>query len=159
MSVDVNKLQKTIFDLENRVKNVAIVYPIIAGFCFFVLSWVVMAENARYLDRALFVLLGMIFGRKFGTATRIVLEERKALLEGYLELYHTINKPTVVEAKPAESVPAKVEQKEPEPMPTTASEAVVKAEIPAVAAPPTVATSVEVKDKPTKVPMKKKLKA
>lgn len=165
MEVDVNKLQKSISSLEDRAKHVAIVYPAVAGLCFFLLSWVIMAENARYLDRVLFVLIGAIFGRKFGTATKAVLEERKTLLKGYLELHRTINKPVVVETEPTLVKP---EQKVAETMPTTASEAVVKVDIPSdaalpnvpsVAVPSDVKEALKDKGKTTKVQVKKKVKS
>ena len=61
----------------------------------------------------------LIFGRMFGTLAKHTLEERRTILAGYLELYDMVNK------TPASPV------KLPETVPSEASEAVVKVEIPA----------------------------
>ena len=155
MSFDVNRLRAMASNLEDRSKTVWVVYPLITALCFFVGSYVVMTESSNYLDRAAFVVVGLIFGRMFGTLAKHTLEERRTILAGYLELYDMINK-----APP----PAKL----PETVPSEASEAVAKVEIPAepnlpnipsVAAPEEVKAALKAgkaKGKPTKLPPKQR---
>ena len=158
MSFDVNRLRAMASNLEDRSKTVWAVYPLITELCFFIGSYVVMTESSNYLDRAAFVVVGLIFGRMFGTLAKHTLEERHTILAGYLELYDMVNK------TPASPV------KLPETVPSEASEAVAKVEIPAepnlpnipsVAAPEEVKAALKAgkaKGKPTRLPPKRKAK-
>lgn len=158
MSFDVNRLRAMASNLEDRSKTVWVVYPLITALCFFVGSYVVMTESSNYLDRAGFVVVGLIFGRMFGALAKHTLEERRTILAGYLELYDMVNKAPASPVKLPETVPSEV------------SEAVAKVEIPAepnlpnipsVAAPEEVKAALKAgkaKGKPIKLPSKRKAK-
>ena len=154
MSFDVNRLRAMASNIEDRKNAVWIIYPIIAGFCFFVGSYVAMPEDVGYFNRVLIVLVGLIFGRMVGTVTRHNLEERHTAIISCVQLYEMINKTHITEAVSSvvdESI-AKVEIP-PDPnlpnIPSNAAPAELKE----------VLQSAKTKGKPTRLPPKRKIKS
>jgi hypothetical protein len=158
MSVDVSALKAKSGYLEDTSKVVWIVYPVILAFCFFIVSFFLMSNDSSYFDRIAFTVVGLVFGRGFGTVAKQNLEERRLVILSLLELHDAVSKLSPVEKTIPETIPAKV------------SEAVEKVEIPAepnlpeipsVAAPPEVKAALKAgkaKGKPTKLPSKRKAK-
>lgn len=157
MSFDVNRLRAMASNIEDRKNNIWIIYPIITGFCFFVGSYVTMPEDIGYLNRALIILVGLIFGRMFGTIDRHNLEERYTAIVSCIQLYEMINKPLPTQ--------------DTETLSSTIDESIAKVEIPAepnlpnipsIAVPAgvkEVLQSAKTKGKPTRLPPKRKIKS
>ena len=157
MSSDVHRLRAMASNLQDRIKTVGIVYPIVTALCFFVSSYIALTSDANYLDRLGLTFVGFVFGRMFSTLQKLNLEERRTIIACYLDLHDLVNKaPATPETRPAPT--------------DEVSEAVAKVEIPAepklpdipsVAAPAEVTAALKAgkgKGKPTKLPSKRKPK-
>ena len=158
MSSDVHRLRAMASNLEDRIKTVGIVYPIVTAFCFFVSSYVALTSDANYLDRLGLTFVGLVFGRMFSTLQKLNLEERRTIIACYLDLHDLSNNTSATpETRPA---PAS------EPVPEAVAKVEIPAEpklpeIPSVAAPAEVTAALKAgkgKGKPTKLPSKRKPK-
>jgi len=154
-----SRTQKRIIEIEYREKYVSIFYPIFIALSFLILSYFIMRSDVGYLDRSIFVFIGLIIGIQIARSAKNDLQERKMILEGYV---NSVKPKVQVEPEPA-PVPAKLADT----VPISATLPVDKVEIPSnpivpnipsMAVPADVKEVLKDKGRPTKVPLKKKIK-
>jgi len=152
-----SRTQKRIVEIEYREKYVSIFYPIFIALSFLILSCFIMRSDVGYLDRSIFVFIGLIIGIQIARSAKNDLQERKMILEGYV---NSVKPKVQVEPAP---VPAKLADT----VPISATLPVDKVEIlsnpivpniPSMAVPADVKEVLKDKGRPTKVPLKKKIK-